>query len=332
MNNIASTTKQSTFVAQHELVWQEFDQLCQKIQKRTWVASQNAQERYLIVRLYRQICAHYTLASQRHYSPLLVEELRARVALGHRLIYGHKKSYSLSFVRFVFDTFPNAVRAQAGLFWLCFGLFYIPYGVMLFACYVNGELIYSILPAYEVMRMEQMYNPELEHVGRSAERASDTDLMMFGHYVQNNIGIDFKVYAMGVFFGLGSIFVTMYNGVILGAVSGHLTNRGLGADFWQFVAGHSALELTAIVISCMAGLNLATPLIAPAPYSRKDAFLVSGKKSVVLILGAALMTLLAAFVEAFWSATTVLYTVKYIVGVFFWVLVAGYLLFCGKKS
>lgn len=329
--------KQSTFVAKYENVWQAFDELCQatdaKGNAKPLRKLKNKQSHYPLVALYRQICEHYALACQRNYSPMLIDELHKRVMTGHRLIHYGKKSQQGRFLTFVFYTFPQAVRAEKKLFWLCFALFYVPCVAMGVGCYLNDELIYSVMSHTNVYEMEAMYDPANRHIGRESSRASDTDLMMFGHYVQNNIGIDFKTYALGLFFGIGTVLITLYNGFVIGAVAGHLTNKGFSETFWSFVASHGSFELTALVISTMAGLKLATPLIAPAPYSRKDAFLVAGRESVVLILGAGLMTFIAAFIEAFWSSQSYIPNeIKYLMALFLWSLVAWYLLFCGKPK
>lgn len=318
--------KQSQFIAQYESDWQYFDDLTNQ-------DSLTADEQYQFADLYRQICQQYALACQRHYSPMLIASLHKRVMTGHNRIYRQKKGYAGKFVVFVLYEFPTAVRQHARLFWLSFALFYLPSFLFGLLCYFNHELIYSLMDYSQVARMEEMYNPTNEHFGRDSQRASDTDVMMFGHYVMNNISIDFKVYAAGLLFGLGTIFVTMYNGVIIGAVSGHLTQVGFGQPFWQFVVGHGSFELTAIVISCMAGLKLATPLISPVPYSRKDAFKVAGKQSITLILGAGLMTFIAAFIEAFWSSSSLIPPmVKYLVAFGLWVFVGWYLMFCGREK
>lgn len=340
MTKLSTSVKQSTFVAKYEPIWQAFDELCQEedgyyksISPRTIHKLKNKQSHYPLVALYRQICEHYALACQRHYSPMLIDELHRRVLIGHRLIHNHQKNYKGQFLTFIFYSFPQAVRDHQWLFWFCFALFYAPCLVMGIGCYLNDELIYSVMSEADVYHMEEMYNPANKHIGREASRASDTDLMMFGHYVQNNVGIDFRIYALGVFFGIGTVFITLYNGFVIGAVAGHLTNRGFSETFWSFVVGHGSFELTAIVISAMAGLKLATPLIAPAPYSRKDAFLVAGRESVVLILGAGLMTFIAAFIEAFWSSQTYIANeVKYAVAVLLWLFVGWYLVFCGRVN
>ena len=48
-------------------------------------------------------------------------------------------------------------------------------------------------------------------------RTAGTDWAMFGHYIQNNVGIAFQCFAGGLFFGIGSLVVLGYNGVLAGA-------------------------------------------------------------------------------------------------------------------
>ncbi len=340
--------KQSTFVERFADTWREFDRLCQdngviidddiytqtqkkSSQKKTKHPSK-PQNNYPLVSLYRQICEHHALAKQRHYSPTLVNALHNRVMIGHELIYGGKKNHQTGLLRFIFYTFPVRLHQYARLFWLSFALFYLPLIIMGIACYINDELIYSVMSDGDVARMEAMYDPANGHVGRDSDRASDTELMMFGHYVQNNIGIDFKMYGLGIFAGIGTIFLTLYNGVVIGAVAGHLTGIGYGETFWQFVVGHGSFELTAAVIASMAGIHLGLGLIAPAPYGRKDALVVAGRESIELLCGAALMTFIAAFIEAFWSSSAVPNMMKYIVGAILWGIVAMYLILCGRRS
>lgn len=368
---VAAAVRQVVFVERYQGLWHEFDELCMELgemplyqkkdnksqalskfkknkeslessaipQKRT-ISNKEKREnqksalhRYPIIPMYRKICQHYALARQRHYSPELVAQLHARVLLGHRLIYNSKQSYAHRFFEFLLITFPNSVRQHHRLFWIAFCLLYVPMLVMGVGCYLNDELIYSVMPAGQVAEMEQMYDPANQHIGRESDRASDTDLMMFGHYIRNNISIDFQIYGMGIFFGIGTVIITLYNGLVIGAVAGHLTQAGFSETFWSFVAGHGSFELTAAVIASAAGLRLATPLISPAPYGRKDAFVHAGKESVVLVLGAAFMTFIAAFIEAFWSSSSIIPNgVKYAVALGLWLIVGWYLVFCGRSQ
>jgi uncharacterized membrane protein SpoIIM required for sporulation len=114
----------------------------------------------------------------------------------------------------------------------------------------------------------------------------------------------FQTFAGGMLAGVGSAWFLGANGVIIGAVAGYLTQAGFGETFWSFVAGHSALELVAIVLSGAAGFKLGLAVIAPGSLSRKAALIAAARPAVRIMYGVAMMFLGAAFVEAFWSPLT----------------------------
>jgi uncharacterized membrane protein SpoIIM required for sporulation len=156
-------------------------------------------------------------------------------------------------------------------------------------------------------------------------------MQMFGFYILNNISIGFRTFASGLFAGIGSGFVLVFNGVFIGSAAGHLTAIGYGGPFWQFVAGHSAPELLGIVISGGAGLQLGLSLLAPGQRSRARAFREAGIEGARLVAGVFALLLFAAFVEAFWSSIGWLPALlKYAVGLGLWALLLGWLLLSGR--
>ena len=175
-----------------------------------------------------------------------------------------------------------------------------------------------------------MYAPGADRYG--AAREADTDMMMFGHYIANNVRIDFQSVAGGVFFGLGTLAALLFNGMFLGAVAGHLTQIGYGENFWGFVAGHSAPELLGLVYAGGAGLLIGHALVAPGRRTRAEALRANGVPAARLLYGAALMTVLAAFIEAFWSSRTTLpFEVKIAFGALLALAFAVYLAFGGRR-
>ena len=322
--------KQQGFEQLYTAAWQQFDQLLDDLDQRK--PQLPIAERQQLPALYRRICAHYALAKQRHYSPHLVEALHQRVMRGHQQLYRSKSSGLWRMLEFLWVTFPNLLRRHYRHFWLATALFYVPAFAFGTACYLNGDLIYSVIPDTSVAQMEYMYDPANDQVGRDSERKADSDIQMLGHYIWNNVSIDFRTFALGILASIGTFFITIYNGFVIGGVAGHLSQMGFTETFWSFVAGHSAFELTALTIATAAGLRLGQPLLAPGRYRRLDALKVAAKDAVQLLLGAAIMTTAAAFVEAFWSPNPAIpATVKYSVGGLLWVLTILYLWRAGRR-
>jgi uncharacterized membrane protein SpoIIM required for sporulation len=155
---------------------------------------------------------------------------------------------------------------------------------------------------------------------------------MFGFYIQHNVGIAFRTFAGGVLFGVGSIAVLLYNALFMGTIFAHLGGRGLGDALFGFVIGHSALELTAIVLAAVAGLELGLATTAPGSLPRGLALRRAARRVAPMLYGFAVMLVLAAFVEAFWSSTPWLPSaVRYGVGCLLWLSVYGWLLLGGRR-
>ena len=314
--------KQNSFEQKYKQSWDYLEQLL--IDK-----AAVADEHY--PQYYRELCHQLALAKHRRYSPQLIDYLNDLVTKGHHFFYQHNYRYHFQWLEFLVFDFPNAIRRNWLFVTIAAALFTLPLLLMATACYVNPEFIYSVMDVGSVGSMEAMYGADNEKIGR--ERSSDTDILMFGHYIQNNIGIGFRTFAGGILYGAGSVFFLVFNGVFIGAVAGHLTQLGFGATFYPFIAGHGSFELTAIVFSGAAGLKLGYALIRPGAYSIKNSLRFAGKDAITIMYGVILMLLIAAFVEAFWSSTTgVPSIVKYVVGGTFWLMHGLYFSYSGRRN
>ncbi len=280
-------------------------------------------------RLYRRLCSHYALARSRGFSPMLVEYLHRLVLRGHPLLYKRATEWVWRLLHFVLFGFPQAFRRHLGAFSLSSIFFLLPAVAMGTACYLQEDIIYSVMDQNQVAQMESAYDPESESLGRSEERSSDTDFQMFGFYILNNISIGFRTFALGILVGIGTIFILIFNGIVIGGLAGHLSRLGYLETFWPFVSGHGAFELTAIVICGGAGLMLGRAVVAPGPEGRLETLKSVALEALQLVMGAALMLLVAAFIEAFWSSSSFAPNVKYGVAAVLWLSVILYLSFAG---
>jgi uncharacterized membrane protein SpoIIM required for sporulation len=309
------------FVRRHEGEWQALEGALQEKAAAGDVLALPAR--------YRQVCQHLALARERHYPPALVERLNRLVVQAHHRLYQAREPLAGLVSSFLLRDFPALVRRHSGLFWLSALFFYGSFIAMALAVWFYPAVIYSVMDASQVREFENMYDPSRRTIGFNRDDAGD--FMMFGYYIQHNIGIGFKTFAGGMMAGVGSLVILLFNGISIGAVAGHLTRVGYNETFWSFVCGHGAFELTAIVLCGMAGLMLGRALVAPGRLTRAEALRVQARSAVRIIYGATLFLVLAAMLEAFWSSSTAIPPeVKYAVAAVLWSSVTLYLLFAGR--
>lgn len=318
--------KQSLFETRHKAEWERFALALERLEH-----GKETSQVAGFPKAYRRLCQHLALAQERGYSSFLIDSLQQQVLRGHQQLYRHRSRFGANLLSFILADFPRLVRAEWPFVLVASLLFFgslIGVGVLV---YFFPELVYNLLPADQVREMQGMYDPVAGHLGHPAERAASEDWVMFGYYVMHNIGIAFQTFASGLLLGVGSAFFLFYNGMVIGAVAGHLSEIGFGQTFWSFVIAHGAFELSAIALAGAAGLELGWALIAPGRLTRSEALKRAARTSVLLVCGVMLFLLIAAFIEAYWSSkTSVTPLTKYLVGAALWTLVAVYLLFAGR--
>ena len=278
---------------------------------------------------YRSLCRDLALAEDRGFSPTLVDRLNRLALAGHRRLYGNRRG-SLRVIRFFAADFPQAVRREWKLFGAASLLFYGVGAAIFAAHFAYPDLIHHLMLPEQVSDFEAMYDPGAEHYG--APRDTVDDFSAFAFYTSNNIGVALRTFAWGAFAGLGSLFLLTFNAVMIAAVAAHLTLAGHAEPFFSFVAGHSAFELTAIVLAGATGMKLGWSWVVPGSRGRAAALRRAGAECVPLLYGTVAMLLVAAVIEGFWSANRWAPTpLKLGVGAALWGLVAVWLGFGGGR-
>ncbi len=282
---------------------------------------------------YRRLCHQLALAHARGFSSSTVAELEELVALGHQRLYRASSRTALSRAhQSLLHDFPRACRQQWRFMLAATLLFVLPALLAYASLELRPEFIFNLMPADMISEIEAMYAPEA-HQQQAAARSADDDVMMFGHYIQNNISIALRTFALGLLAMVGSVFMLAYNGLILGAVAGHLHNQGYAMQtLYPFVIGHGAFELTAIVLAGGCGLRLGYALIAPQRLRRMDALKQAAQAVMPIVYGFSLMLLIAAGIEAFWSPRAgIPNAVKFGVGTLLWLCVLYFLARAGRS-
>jgi uncharacterized membrane protein SpoIIM required for sporulation len=142
--------------------------------------------------------------------------------------------------------------------------------------------------------------------------------------ITNNVTVAILAFGVGLFFGVGTVFVLAQNGLLLGVIGGALAAGGDGGFFVELVAAHGILELSCIVVAAAAGLRLGWALVHPGSLSRRAALVAEARPAVLMTVGIIPWLVIAGVIEAFVSrrgfAAMPMTIVGLTVGVGFWLL------------
>ncbi|MGJ8694988.1 MAG: stage II sporulation protein M [Verrucomicrobiaceae bacterium] len=279
--------------------------------------------------MFRRVCHDLALAQYRMYGARVCDRLNNLAIRGYRLIHRNRGGFGERSVQFTIDTFPNAFRREWKLFVLASLVFWLPFFLMWWSASKEIAWVQSILGAEGMANIEGMYGKDADTVS-FLRQEHGSNFMMFAFYIWNNVGIDFRLFASGILYGVGTLFFLVFNGLNIGAVVGYVEYAGDPEKLWSFVAGHSSFELLGMIVVGMAGLKMGFALLDPGRLTRGEALSKAGRDGLPLLIGGACMTGLAAVVEGFWSAQPVENATKYAVGIFFWVLHVLYFSFVGR--
>jgi uncharacterized membrane protein SpoIIM required for sporulation len=279
------------------------------------------------VHLYRMTCSDLARARSEELGDDVEGYLNAIVARGHKQFRPRTAPEPRRFAAFFARSFPRAVRAQRWCVLAAALLFAVPTAIAAAAVVRDPDVAYSLANPAELEMLTEAYAQ-----GHQGGRPEGEDSMMTGFYINNNVGIAFRCFATGAFFALGSIFFLIMNGVMGGAIGAYVCTAGYSESFLSFVVGHGAFELTAIVLAGATGIRLGALLVNPGPWRRLDALKVHGPEMVTVILGVAMMLLVAALIEGFWSPCGAPPVAKFAVGGFLWLLVLAYLALAGRGA
>ena len=148
----------------------------------------------------------------------------------------------------------------------------------------------------------------------------------------NNIQVTIYTFAFGAMLGVGTLFFLAYNGANIASVLALTYQAGFGNDLVTFMVAHGVIELSCIFIAGGAGLLIGSALIMPGDLSRSDALKTNGMEAVRLMLGVALLLVIAGTIEGFISPTAIDPRIKIAISGLTGLALYAYLIFAGRDK
>ena len=287
-------------VARKTARWSEFQDMAERVSQ-DGLDILSAEELPDFARRYREVAAD--LARVRTYGA--DSSVRARlerlVAAGHGALYRQERHSWALMWNFIARECPAAIVESRRYVLLAFLTFIVPAAGGYALLRDRPELAPELLPDVMLERAEAGVARSAGGKGYVETEAGDRPLMA-SSIIANNIRVAFSCFAGGMVFGVGSLVLLAFNGLSIGAASGHFANVGLLGYLWAFVIGHGVLELFAIWVSGAAGFMLGRALIVPGELPRRDAIVLAGRQAMRLIGSVIVLLLVAGIIEGFVSS------------------------------
>ncbi|HEX8247464.1 MAG TPA: stage II sporulation protein M [Pyrinomonadaceae bacterium] len=315
----------SRFIDERKNNWQKLEGLLEILETSPLRGLPRAQVREL-GELYRRAASDLAIARAESRDPKLVNYLNSLVIRAHGRIYrADAKGANLVWQFFARD-FPQAFRRTWRYTALAFAAFTIFAVASFLLCY------YDLTFADELGLGSLRYAAQSDH--RWWERINAANQIEASEILTNNILVAIRAFALGAFFGIGTLYVLIYNGLHIGGVLGvcYAINPAFGNALVTFMVGHGVIELSCIFIAGGAGMLIGYAMINPGDLSRAEALKKNGMEAARLAIGCACLLFVAGIIEGFLSPSRLPAWVKFGTGILTGIAMYSYLFLVGRDK
>lgn len=308
------------WIARREPHWQALEQLLDRAEK-NGLKSLSPEEIHQLASLYRSVSADLARARTHQVGAVILQDLQKLTSRSYAQVYqGTRRQEWDKVWQFYRFGFAQVLRETMVYTLLATAIFVVSGLIAWWFAWSDPNFLEIIVPESLIQLVRddgQLWMGSI--MGNSPGNSSGI--------MTNNMGVCLRTIAGGLLAGLGTVYILVFNGLLIGAIAALVAQNNLALPFWAFVAPHGALELPAIFISGGAGFMLAKALLFPEDLRRIDAFKQFGPQVAQIIFGMIPMLFIAGAIEGFISPNPVIPDLlKYILGAVFFCSLVVYIL------
>lgn len=290
------------FIAAQRPTWTELEETVDRLERGD-AKEMSLDEAKRFQLLYQKVSADLGRIATFAAEPELRRYLESLTARAYAEIHEtRERGRRFHLARWFVSDFPRVFRRRFGAFLLSVIITLV--GVVFggFAVALDEDAKEAILPG-------QFAN----HTGSPAKRVAEEEKAkrdrLAGHHttfasslMANNISVSIRAVAFGMTWGIGTIILLFYNGVILGLVSVDYILAGQLVFLLGWLLPHGVIEIPAVLIAGQGGLLLGQALIGRGDRAPlRDRLRAIAGDVMTLIGGVAVMLVWAGMVESFLS-------------------------------
>ncbi|HEY8186982.1 MAG TPA: stage II sporulation protein M [Pyrinomonadaceae bacterium] len=313
------------FIEKHKTAWQRLEDLLKLLDSSSLRGLQRGEVREL-GRIYRRTASDLAIARAESRDPRLVNYLNSLVIRAHGRIYQADPEGTSRLKQFFTHDFPQTFRRTWRYTAVSFGVFMLFSAIGFLGTKYDPEFseLMGVPPAFR-----ELYIENKVHWWEDLNEANQVGASKI---MTNNVQVTIYTFALGALFGVGTLFSLAFNGAVNAAVLALTYRAGYGNDLLTFMAGHGVIELSCIFIAGGAGLLIGSALLVPGDLSRADALKSRGKDAIRLMMGVAVLLVVAGIIEGFISPAPINPAIKFSIAALTGLALYSYLLLAGHDS
>ncbi|MCS6940162.1 MAG: stage II sporulation protein M [Roseiflexaceae bacterium] len=313
------------FINRKKPSWERLSAIVER-SRRGGLASLEDEEITELGRLYRSATSDLAVARRDFPNHRVVDYLNGLVARAHAEVYQRRADRSSGLVRYFAVDLPRTFRETWPYTLASLLMFLIPALIGFFVALNDPAAGSLLVPGVDSVISDIRAGREWWKVINDEGRSASAALI-----ATNNIRVAILAFAGGVLLGALTLLVLAQNGLLLGVVAGAAQAYGFSGNLWGFVAAHGVIELSVIIIAGGAGLQLGWAVARPGLLSRRAALALAARRAVRLLLGCALLLIVAGVIEGFISPSDLPLAIKFGVAFLSGVALYAYLLLAGRE-
>lgn len=320
------------FLREERPHWDRLDACLRRMSDDPWRAL-SVEEARELERLYQRAAADLARLNTFAVAPEARDYLESLVSRGYAEIHGARaEGERFKVGRWFRLTLPRAWRRHARSFWLAFALMV---GGALFGA---GAVTFDPTAKSALMPFPHLRDTPTQRVAREERRGGEhmegRQARFSGMLMTHNTRVSLMAMATGLTWGVGTLIIMFYNGVILGAVALDYILDGQTVFLLGWLLPHGATEIPAMLIGGQAGFVLAGAMLGRGQRaSLSERFRRVVPDVVTLCFGAAVLLVWAGIIESFLSQyhePVLPYAIKIAFGVVELAALIWYLGWCGR--
>ena len=221
--------------------------------------------------------------------------LNSIASKAHQKIYKTKKENKNRLVNFFKYEFPIQFYVYHKQLYIAFVTFLFFAIIGAYSAANDGDFVRLILgDNYVNMTLENIDSGDPMAVYKKMDESS-----MFIQITLNNIKVAMMAFVFGMLFSVGTLYVMMQNGIMLGSFLYFFYDKGLLWESSRTIWIHGTIEISVIIIAGCAGLVLGNGLLFPKTYTRLESFKRSFKAGLKIMVSTIPFFIVAGFLEGF---------------------------------